>query len=64
MGSTSWSCSSFDRDFSLVPADGFVRDVLVNGVHAVHAAMGANFTFGFKALGTMETLPALAGPSG
>ena len=55
---------SFDRDFSLVPADGFVRDVLVNGVHAVHAAMGANFTFGFKALGTMETLPALAEPFG
>jgi riboflavin kinase/FMN adenylyltransferase len=26
--------------------------------------MGANFTFGFKALGTMETLPALAAPHG
>jgi len=26
--------------------------------------MGANFTFGFKAMGTMETLPALAEPFG
>jgi riboflavin kinase / FMN adenylyltransferase len=55
---------AFDRDFSLVPAEGFVRDVLAHGVHAVHAAMGANFTFGFKALGTMETLPAIAEPHG
>ena len=55
---------AFDRDFSLVPAEAFVRDVLAGGVHAVHAAMGANFTFGFKALGTMEALPALAAPFG
>ena len=49
----------FDRDFSMVPADAFVADILVGGVHAVHAAMGANFTFGFKALGTMENLSQL-----
>ena len=49
----------FDRDFSLVSAEDFVRDVLVGGVHAEHAVMGTNFTFGFKALGTMDTLPAL-----
>jgi riboflavin kinase/FMN adenylyltransferase len=55
---------AFDRDFSLVPADDFVGDVLVGSVHAVHAAMGANFTFGFKARGTMETLPRLAAPHG
>ena len=54
----------FDRDFSLMPADVFVRDVLVGGVHAVHAAMGSNFTFGFKALGTMEALPVLGAPFG
>jgi riboflavin kinase/FMN adenylyltransferase len=52
----------FDRDFSLIPAEGFVADILVGGLHARHAAMGANFTFGFKALGTMENLPALAAP--
>ncbi|HEX6130448.1 MAG TPA: bifunctional riboflavin kinase/FAD synthetase [Actinomycetota bacterium] len=55
---------AFDRDFSLIPAEAFVRDVLVGGVHAVHAAMGANFTFGFRALGTMETLPAIGTPLG
>jgi riboflavin kinase/FMN adenylyltransferase len=54
----------FDRDFSMVPAEAFVADILVGGVHAVHAAMGANFTFGFKALGTMENLSQLGRPFG
>ena len=54
----------FDRDFSMVRADAFVADILVGGVHAVHAAMGANFTFGFKALGTMENLSQLGRPFG
>jgi riboflavin kinase / FMN adenylyltransferase len=54
----------FDRDFSLIPAERFVADTLVAGVHARHAVMGANFTFGFKALGTMQTLPDLAAPFG
>jgi len=55
---------AFDRDFSLIPAEDFVRDVLVDGVHAVHVAMGANFTFGFRALGTMGNLPVLGAPFG
>jgi len=55
---------TFDRDFSLIAARDFVRDVLVRGVHAIHAAMGTNFTFGFKAEGTMRTLPTLAAPYG
>lgn len=54
----------FDRDFSLIPAQDFVRDVLVHGVHARHAAMGANFTFGFKAFGTMDNLPEFGEPFG
>jgi riboflavin kinase/FMN adenylyltransferase len=54
----------FDRDFSLIPAEDFVRDVLVHGVHARHAAMGANFTFGFKAFGTMQNLPEFGAPFG
>jgi riboflavin kinase/FMN adenylyltransferase len=49
----------FTPAFSRVPADDFVRDVLAGGVHAVYAVMGANFTFGFKAAGTIETLPAM-----
>jgi riboflavin kinase / FMN adenylyltransferase len=55
---------AFDRDFSLIPAEDFVREVLVDGVHAVHTAMGANFTFGFRALGTMGNLPLLGAPFG
>jgi len=55
---------AFDRDFSLIPAEDFVRDVLADGVHAEHAAMGANFTFGFRALGTMGNLPVLGAPFG
>lgn len=54
----------FDRDFSLITAASFVARVLADGVHAVHVAMGANFTFGFKAQGTMQTLPGLAAPHG
>jgi len=55
---------AFDRDFSLIPAETFVAETLFAGVHAVHAAMGANFTFGFKARGTMATLPDLGAPFG
>ena len=54
----------FDRDFSMIEAEAFVADVLVGAIHARHAAMGANFTFGFKALGTMQTLPALGARHG
>jgi riboflavin kinase/FMN adenylyltransferase len=45
-----------------VSAEDFVRDVLVSGLHAVHVVVGANFTFGHRALGTVETLRRL-GPS-
>jgi riboflavin kinase / FMN adenylyltransferase len=54
----------FDRDFSLLPAERFVGEVLADGVHAVHVAMGENFTFGFKAAGTMATLPGMAAAHG
>jgi len=46
----------FTSSFSRVTAEDFVRDVLVGGVHARHAAMGVNFTFGFKAAGTVRAL--------
>lgn len=46
----------FTRELSLVPAEDFVRDVLSAGLHAVHVVVGANFTFGHKALGTVEML--------
>jgi riboflavin kinase/FMN adenylyltransferase len=46
----------FTPAFSRVTAEEFARDMLAEGVHAVHAVMGANFTFGFKATGTIENL--------
>jgi riboflavin kinase/FMN adenylyltransferase len=49
----------FTHEFSRVPADEFVREVLVGGVHAVGAVVGANFTFGHRAAGTLETLEAM-----
>ena len=55
---------AFDRDFSMIAAEDFVRDILADGVHAAHVAMGANFTFGFRALGTMGNLPVLGAPFG
>ncbi|MEZ0235484.1 MAG: bifunctional riboflavin kinase/FAD synthetase [Actinomycetota bacterium] len=54
----------FTQAFSRIPAEDFVRTVLVQGVHARHAAMGANFTFGFKAEGTVATLPEMGAPYG
>jgi riboflavin kinase/FMN adenylyltransferase len=52
----------FDAAFSRVPAEGFVRGVLAEGLHAEHVIVGANFTFGHEARGTVETLREL-GPA-
>jgi riboflavin kinase / FMN adenylyltransferase len=46
----------FTKRFSQIPAEDFVRDVRVVGLHAVHARMGVNFTFGHRAQGTVELL--------
>lgn len=54
----------FTRAFSRVSAEDFVRDVLVAGLHGVHAVMGANFTFGHRAAGTVDRLPELGAPYG
>lgn len=54
----------FTAEFSKVPARDFVGRVLVEGLHGVHAVMGANFTFGFKAEGTIERLPEMGAPFG
>jgi riboflavin kinase/FMN adenylyltransferase len=54
----------FTAEFSKVPALSFVEDVLVNGLHGVHAVMGANFTFGFKAEGTIQRLPEMGASFG
>ncbi|MEO8477258.1 MAG: bifunctional riboflavin kinase/FAD synthetase [Actinomycetota bacterium] len=54
----------FTPEFSRVPAETFVAEVLVDGLHAVHAAMGANFTFGYKAMGTVAALQEIGAPLG
>jgi riboflavin kinase/FMN adenylyltransferase len=54
----------FTPAFSRMAAEDFVREVLVTGVQARHAVMGANFTFGHKAAGTVERLPAMGAPYG
>jgi riboflavin kinase/FMN adenylyltransferase len=46
----------FTKRFSEILAEDFVRDVLIGGLHAVHARVGANFTFGHRAAGTVATL--------
>jgi riboflavin kinase/FMN adenylyltransferase len=47
---------AFTEELSRWPAEDFVSSVLVDGLHTQHAVMGANFTFGFEALGNVETL--------
>lgn len=46
----------FTEELSRWPADRFVTDVLVGGLHADHCVMGANFTFGHRAAGDMDLL--------
>ena len=46
----------FTEAFSRWPAEDFVSRVLVEGLHAGHCVMGANFTFGHKAAGTVQML--------
>ena len=46
----------FTQDFSRWPAEDFISRVLVDGLHAQHCVMGANFTFGHKAAGTVQLL--------
>jgi riboflavin kinase/FMN adenylyltransferase len=55
---------AFTPEFSRIPADVFVSNILVVGLRAQHAVMGANFTFGHKAAGTIETLPSMGAPFG
>jgi riboflavin kinase/FMN adenylyltransferase len=54
----------FTKEFSMISAEDFVREVLVGGLHAVHARVGANFTFGHRAAGNVETLREVGAPLG
>jgi riboflavin kinase/FMN adenylyltransferase len=54
----------FTEAFSKWPPERFVDDVLVNGLHTANVVVGANFTFGHKALGNIFTLSDLGGGRG
>jgi riboflavin kinase/FMN adenylyltransferase len=55
---------AFDRAFSQWPAEQFVDRVLVDGLGARHVVVGANFTFGHKAAGTLAVLQELGASRG
>lgn len=46
----------FTEEFSRWPAERFIAEVLRDGLHAAHCVMGANFTFGHRAQGTVDLL--------
>jgi riboflavin kinase/FMN adenylyltransferase len=50
---------AFTEDFSRWPPEAFVDRVLVEGLAAAEVVVGANFTFGYKAMGTVEVLQRL-----
>ena len=46
----------FDLEFAALKADDFVERYLVNGLHVRSICVGANFNFGHRQRGTVETL--------
>jgi riboflavin kinase/FMN adenylyltransferase len=46
----------FDREFSRIPAGGFIDQVLIGKLGAKEVSIGENFRFGVKAKGTPEML--------
>jgi riboflavin kinase/FMN adenylyltransferase len=48
----------FDKEFSQIPAEGFIEQVLIDRLGAKRVSVGENFRFGAKAKGTPEMLAA------
>src|SRR5207247_5218504 len=46
----------FDRAFSQLPPEDFIRQYLVEGLRARSICVGNNFNFGYQGRGTIETL--------
>lgn len=46
----------FTRDFSLIPAEDFIRDVLVGLFHAAYVVVGTDFCFGYRKQGNVHML--------
>ncbi len=54
----------FTEEFSRWPPEAFVEQVLVERLRVRHAAVGSNFTFGYKAAGTYRLLTELGARHG
>lgn len=54
----------FDRELAAVEPEDFVSGILAGALHARAVLVGENFTYGHKAAGTVETLPAQAAAHG
>ena len=54
----------FTESFSTIVAEDFVRDVLIDGIHAVHVRVGPDFNFGHRAAGSIATIRDVGGPLG
>lgn len=48
----------FDEKFAAMPAEDFVNQILIKQLEASDVVVGQNFTYGYKALGNVETLKA------
>jgi len=54
----------FSAEFAKMTAEDFAREVLKEGLQTRHAVVGANFTFGYRALGTPAMLHELGADLG
>src|SRR4051794_20811842 len=54
----------FSASLARLTPEEFVRDVLVDRLHAVSVVVGANFRFGHRAVGSVQTLAELGGALG
>src|SRR3989338_843078 len=50
----------FNKRFSQIPAEDFIRDILVNKIGAQYIYVGRNFRFGKQARGDFKTLDKLS----
>jgi riboflavin kinase/FMN adenylyltransferase len=48
--------AKFDHDFSRLSPEHFVREYLIDGLKARVVCVGANFNFGYRQRGTVQTL--------
>ncbi|MGH3504203.1 MAG: bifunctional riboflavin kinase/FAD synthetase [Nocardioidaceae bacterium] len=54
----------FDAELADLPAEDFVTDILLGGLHAQGIVVGENFRFGHRALGDIDLLSKMGAPYG